>query len=309
MGKLLGLKEWLTLEDAAGHLQRELGEPVRADEVLQLALDGALRVSVRFAGSGALARLARAPAAGLEFDDAFGAPLLDLEPEPENIDGVWDLSLVGDGSIEIERRMQALLNGPVVESFSPAGLFLVSPNEDLWAALVELDIRGVAVDHTIQVEGLRGERLPLVTITKRYFPLHELPPGAVIVVRPAELKALAETLRLPTRDQVLAPLAAGAPGARPRAVILGDPTLRTVAGAADGESPSHRRTRRLARFRELGGDLRQAGKGWQTCGQRGALAALVREEATADRPMADKTDVRKDLIAALGDQLGEQRGS
>lgn len=190
MGKLLGLKEWLTLEDAAGHLQRELGEPVRAAEVLQLALDGALRVSVRFAGGGALARLARAPAAELEFDDLFGAPLLDLGSEPETIDGVWDLSLVGDGSIEIERRMQALLDGPAVESFSPAGLFLVSPNEDLWAALVELDIRGVAVDHTIQVEGFRGEKLPLVAITKRYFPLHELPPGAVIVVRPAELEAL-----------------------------------------------------------------------------------------------------------------------
>lgn len=219
MGKLLGLKEWLTLEDAAAHLQRELGEPVRAPEVLQLALDGALRISVRFAGGGALARLARAPAAELEFDDAFGAPVLDLEPEPEIIDGVWDLSLVGDGSIEIERRMQVLLDGPVVESFSPAGLFLVSPNEDRWAALVELDIRGVAVDHTIQVEGLRGEKLPLVTITKRYFPLHELPPGAVIVVRPAEIEALIAVL-------AVSPAAATAPPATAEPAIRAVPAQR-----------------------------------------------------------------------------------
>ena len=48
--------------------------------------------------------------------------------------------------------------------------------------------------------------------------------------------------------------------------------------------------------------MRSAGDGWQTVGERGALAKLVREERAASQPMSDKTDVRKDLIAALGGQ-------
>ncbi|OWQ83589.1 hypothetical protein CDN99_26015 [Roseateles aquatilis] len=210
MGKLLALKEWVTLEDAAAHLQRELEETVRPADVLQLALDGALRVSVRFASGGALARLGQTRTAELEFD-GVGAPILDLGGEPKAIDGLWDLSLAGEGAIEIERRMQLLLGGPTVESFSPAGLFLTTPNECLWAALVELDIRGVAVDHSIEAEGPRGGKLPLVTVARRYFPLHELPDGAVIVVRPAELTALIRSLTLsapPAAGAVVVPIRA-----------------------------------------------------------------------------------------------------
>lgn len=210
MGRLLALKEWVTLEDAAAHLQQELEETVRPADVLQLALDGALRVSVRFASGRALARLGQARAAELEFD-GVGAPILDLDVEPEAIDGLWDLSLAGEGSIEIERRMQQLLGGPSVESFSPAGIFLTTPNEGRWAALVELDIRGVTVDHSIEAEGPRGGKLPLVTVARRYFPLHELPDGAVIVVRPAELTALVRSLTLsapPAAGAVVVPIRA-----------------------------------------------------------------------------------------------------
>ena len=63
------------------------------------------------------------------------------------------------------------------------------------------------------------------------------------------------------------------------------------------ETPSERRSRRLARFRELGGDIRSAGTGWHSTG-RGALAALIREEVAAGRPMSDKSDVRADLRTA-----------
>ena len=65
------------------------------------------------------------------------------------------------------------------------------------------------------------------------------------------------------------------------------------------ESVADRRLRRLARLRELGGDLRRTGTGWHTVGRRGALAALAREEAAAGRRMSDRSDVRDDLIAAV----------
>lgn len=66
-----------------------------------------------------------------------------------------------------------------------------------------------------------------------------------------------------------------------------------------GEDAAGRQRRRLARLRELGGDMRRAGAVWQCSGRRGALAELVREEAAAGRPRADKSDVRRDLIAAM----------
>jgi hypothetical protein len=104
-----------------------------------------------------------------------------------------------------------------------------------------------------------------------------------------------------------------APAALPEAVTTEQSTeqaesVGTAVGNEDrnseAETPQARRTRRLARFTELGGDMRQAGTGWQQCGARGALATLVEEEKASGRPMRDKTDVRDDLIAAMEDQRG-----
>ena len=66
MSKLLKLKEWLTLEEAAEHLSSVVvGEPVSVADILQLSLDGRLRLSIRltnvtFARKG----VARAPENG-----------------------------------------------------------------------------------------------------------------------------------------------------------------------------------------------------------------------------------------------------
>lgn len=70
------------------------------------------------------------------------------------------------------------------------------------------------------------------------------------------------------------------------------------------ESISQRRTRRLKRFRILGGELvpYKSGPGQQkykSNGKRGALSNLANEEAAAGKRMADKKNVREDLIAAL----------
>jgi len=48
MGKLFNLKEWLTVADAAKHLSIVFGEDVTEADVLRLALDRRLRLSVRF---------------------------------------------------------------------------------------------------------------------------------------------------------------------------------------------------------------------------------------------------------------------
>lgn len=119
------------------------------------------------------------------------------------------------------------------------------------------------------------------------------------------------------RELMIANLEAQADAARPPPAITGKPIPEPLRGRAlasleersrivgvdlGAESPTQRRARRAARLAELGGGMRSAGDGWQTVGERGALAKLVREERAASQPMSDKTDVRKDLIAALGGQ-------
>lgn len=46
MGKLLKLKEWVTLEDAAKHLTDSLGEAVSVADVLRFAIDGRIKPSI-----------------------------------------------------------------------------------------------------------------------------------------------------------------------------------------------------------------------------------------------------------------------
>lgn len=77
----------------------------------------------------------------------------------------------------------------------------------------------------------------------------------------------------------------------------------SVLGAAD-ESPVDRRARRLARFLALGGELRPAGNARHVAGQRGALAALAREERARGSPRNDPRDVKRDLEAAMREQVG-----
>lgn len=78
----------------------------------------------------------------------------------------------------------------------------------------------------------------------------------------------------------------------------------TSAPATVAEKPTDRRRRRLARFQELGGEMREAGSAWHTAGTKGAQAKLIREEMAAGRPMSDKTNVRADLAAAMGEHRG-----
>lgn len=51
-GLLFNLKEWLTLEDAAHHLSIMFGEEVTVADVLRLAIDKRLTLSVDFVNHG-----------------------------------------------------------------------------------------------------------------------------------------------------------------------------------------------------------------------------------------------------------------
>ena len=130
------------------------------------------------------------------------------------------------------------------------------------------------------------------------------PPSTVAEMRNRErlildLEAQANATRPP-------PATTGKPIPQPQTSVTASlhERLRGTGVQTGAESPSHRRARRAVRFAELGGSMRKAGNGWQALGKRGALADLVLEEKTAGRPMADRKNVKADLIAALEDRLG-----
>ena len=139
MGKLFNLKEWLTVADAARHLSIVFGEDVTEADVLRLALDGRLCLSVYFVNHATARRGKTVPLN--EAKTVPGIPLKDGNPcEPYevilglryslkhpdgqveekvvqfdkkivSIDGVWDLSMFGGEHLDVEHKYQMLTNG------------------------------------------------------------------------------------------------------------------------------------------------------------------------------------------------------
>lgn len=90
MSKLFKLKEWVTVPDAARHLSIIFGEEVTEADVLRLALDKQLRLSIRFvnfayARCGEFFRYSRS-----EWEAAIAAGYIPKELEMSRIPPVWD---------------------------------------------------------------------------------------------------------------------------------------------------------------------------------------------------------------------------
>jgi len=130
MQKLLNLKEWLTIADAARHLSILFGEDVSEPDVLRLALDGHLTLSAYFVNHTVGRCGSRVPVpqavrrtirtldgeefhtfAGLAIDDEW---VIEWRPEIVSIDGVWDLTMLGPEQLDVEHKCQLLTGGPVV---------------------------------------------------------------------------------------------------------------------------------------------------------------------------------------------------
>jgi hypothetical protein len=131
--KLLNLKRWLTIPDAARHLSMFFGEDVSEADVLHLALDGHLTLSVNFVNhtmgrcgpvvpsgdanwimipSLSGDRQLRLPVSGMRIADD---KVIQLDKEVIAIDGVWDLTMLGAEHTDVEHLYQFLTGGPPVE--------------------------------------------------------------------------------------------------------------------------------------------------------------------------------------------------
>ncbi len=200
MKKLLNLKQWLTVADAARHLGILFGEDVSEADVLRLALDAHLTLSVYFV-NGARGRCGPAvrnedakrtiweenPADWIHLmgarsvgDKVFsqvlhGLPLgdgrvLEYVRETTLLDGVWDLTMLGHERLEIEQRYQILTEGPEVD----------------------MRFRDGPLDHPIvsREDGTYCQIYEPYNASDYYHPADSLPADSVIVVRTSALHDL-----------------------------------------------------------------------------------------------------------------------
>ena len=142
MSKLLKLKTWLTLDDAARHLSLMFGETVSKADVLRLALDGRLTLSINFI-NGAVARCGRLIASDevqwTEMPGLKGGTVripdgvmlnngsaIRLEDKIVSLRGIYDLPMMGNERLDVEHLYQQLTDGPEVTLQGLDGPFVVA---------------------------------------------------------------------------------------------------------------------------------------------------------------------------------------
>lgn len=206
MSKLLRLKEWVTLQEAARHLSLLLEEPVAVHDLLQLALEGHITLSVNLVNH-ARAKIGRVmtyesipkfrmpsvplPGEGYSEEcdwpdglriDGTGIPTNDtqfihFEKQIISLAGLWDLAMLGNERIDIEFELQRLTGGPEVELTSIDGTFLKNTG-GVYASLQEQFPDEKASDPSGKVTRMRGS----------YYPAGGLPGNAPLVIRTTEIE-------------------------------------------------------------------------------------------------------------------------
>ena len=196
MRKLSKLKQWLTIGDAAQHLSIVFGETVNEADVLRLGLDGHLKLSVHFvnhteARVGNAIPIAEAKTALSVFRTEGEEPhhivlgivlndreVLNLAEDIITLDGVWDLSMIGNESLDVEHAYQNLTGGPAVTLTCLDGAFVQREDGKIFQLQSRFDEEHYKKD----------SKLPWGH-PSFYYPAGGLPKDSVLVVR---MTALAE---------------------------------------------------------------------------------------------------------------------
>lgn len=154
MNLLLNFKEWLTLPEAADHLSTIFAQKISEADVLRLALDGHLRLSVNLV-NGAQARRGKVVGPeGMEWDEIPAGLVASLKKGVEEVDakpirylkslcidegrflnleqtvssiwGVWNIPMLGGDRLDVEHRYQVSTGGPDITVTNLEGAFVES---------------------------------------------------------------------------------------------------------------------------------------------------------------------------------------
>lgn len=221
MSKLLKLKEWLTLDDAAKHLSIMFGEEVAVADVLRLALDDQLTLSVNivneaYARVGTIKEASEARHVDFPVDMAaaskaktpgeyqggwkklcMGIPLvdstkvIDLEKGIVALHGVYDLPMIGGERLEVEHRFQRMTGGPAVTAVPMDGAF-ISLGRGQFAQLQDHHDENPYMDPKKLKKPWHHE--------DNFYPGGGLPDDAVLVVRTGALEEFQESLVEESRE-------------------------------------------------------------------------------------------------------------
>lgn len=137
MSKILNLKRWLTITEAAKHMSLAFEETVTEGDVLYFVLDGQLQLSIDFvngtpACKGKIVPLDEAPTMpGLFSGEPVicGARLNDgsvmvMDDEVIHLSGIFDIPLIGSDRLDIEFQYQQMIGGPDIDLVGLDGAFV-----------------------------------------------------------------------------------------------------------------------------------------------------------------------------------------
>ena len=211
MSKLFNLKNWLTIEDAARHLAIVFGEDVSEADVLRLALDRRLKLSVHFVNHTTARRGNQVPIReaitvpgipigkdgkpcepyevilGLKMYNPKSRQLEEVVQFDKNIieiEGVWDLTMFGGEELDVEHRYQMLTDGPEVELVNIDGSYV----QDQDGVIFEL--QSSFEDNKY----FNGELKKPYYHRDNFYPAGGLPADSVLVVRTDALRKFEQSI-------------------------------------------------------------------------------------------------------------------
>lgn len=184
---LSSLKSWLTLQETAEQLSLLFKEPVLVKDVLKLALDRHLQLSIYMPNTHLATKWERLMAeeaktlpsldgkttlvCGVKFED--GDFLQRISGTSCQLSGLYDLMLLGAGRIDVEELHLNEVNGPSLEMLSFDGVFVRSDNQEFY----QLEV------HVSDASG-----------SNFFHPVDAIPNNALIVVRPSSISGLVNRL-------------------------------------------------------------------------------------------------------------------
>lgn len=215
--KLFKLKKWLTLSETAKHLSGVCCEDVTEADILRLALDGHLKLSVYFVneayGIAGYFEKYTLPGELLGAEPVAGAVtkvislIGEMLPEYTFVarekgkvfminKGVWDLPMLGSERLDVERRWQNLTDGPQEPHQCLGGVFVEGQN-GIVNSLQELCNDDEDQDDSFAqwIESRDfWERGALPRNDKDYYPAYGLPEDSVFVVRAEALREFVQCI-------------------------------------------------------------------------------------------------------------------
>lgn len=158
MSKLLKLKEWLPLDEAAHRLTMSAGELVTEADIIRFAIDFHLTLSIFIDESVD----AREVAFETEHsDETIRLFLGERSTRATAIDGVWDITATAQGARELE-RLYRKAKGIGAKSYQiplEDGIFLCTPGKEVVMELLDPQLNFQVITHEEHQEADEGGRL------------------------------------------------------------------------------------------------------------------------------------------------------